>query len=47
MEIKLKNTILYKTGPNKMKYLGMHLIEYVPGLYATNRKILMKELKDI
>ena len=42
-----KNTIPFKTAPQKIKYLGIHLTEEVKDLCADNYKILIKKIKEM
>ena len=42
----LKNTIPFKIAPQKIKYLGIHLIKEVKDLYAENYNTLIKEIKE-
>uniref|UniRef100_A0A4X1SZN4 RNA-directed DNA polymerase n=1 Tax=Sus scrofa TaxID=9823 RepID=A0A4X1SZN4_PIG len=46
LEKKYKNTIPFKTAPQKIKYLGIHPAKEVKDLYTENYKTLIKEIKD-
>ena len=41
-----KNTIPVKIAPQKIKYLGIHLIKEAKNLYAENCQPLVKEIKE-
>ena len=41
-----ENTIPFKIAPQKIKYLGIHLIKEVKDLYAENYQPLVKEIKE-
>ena len=45
LEKEYKNTIPFKIAPQKIKYLGIHLMKEVKDLYAENYKTLIKEIK--
>ena len=46
VEKEYKNTIPCKIAPQKIKYLGIHLIKAVKVLCAENNKTLIKEIKE-
>ena len=46
LEKEYRNTIPFKTAPQKIKYLGIHLTKEVKDLYAENYKTLIKEIKE-
>ena len=41
-----KNTIPFKSAPQKIKYLGIHLTKEVKDLNAKNYKTFIKEIKE-
>jgi len=47
IEKEYNNTISFKTAPQKIKYLGIHLTKEVKDLYAQNYKTLIKEIKEM
>jgi len=47
LEEEYKDTIPFKSTPQKIKYLGIHLTKEVKDLYAKNDKTLIKEIKDV
>jgi len=46
LEKEYKNTIPFKTAPQKIKYLGIHLTKEVKDLCAEDYKTLIKEIKE-
>ena len=46
LEKEYKNTTPFKTAPQKIKYLGIHLTKKVKDLYAENYKTFIKEIKE-
>ena len=46
LEKEYQNTIPFKIAPQKIKYLGIHLIKEVKVLYAENYKTLIKKIKE-
>ena len=46
LEKEYKNTIPFKTAPQKIKYLIILLTKEVKDLYAENYKILIKQIKE-
>ena len=45
LEKEYKNTIPFKTVPQKIKYLGISLTKEVKDLYVENSETLIKEIK--
>lgn len=45
-ETEIKNTILFTAVSKMIKYLGIHLTQYVQDQYIENYKILMEDIKE-
>ena len=46
LEKEYRNTIPFKTAPQKIKYLGIHLTKEVKDLHAENYNTLIKQIKQ-
>ena len=45
-EREIRKTVPFTSASNRIKYLGLNLIEEVKGLYPVNYKTLLREIKE-